>query len=298
MIRLSAFLCLAFIASVVSAAAPEPTRIQVNGIELHYISAGAGEPLILLHGGQGDYRSWEPQMRDLSRRYRVISYSRRYNYPNNNPQTATNHSANVEAADLVAFIRALKLGSVHLVGTSMGAATALTLAVNHPGMVRSLTIAEPPIIAWAKDFPDGGALYRDFMQRIHEPARAAFAAGDETTAMRFIVDGLATAGRFDSLSPESRLMVMQNAAFFKMMVRSENPYPDLSRDKVWRLKMPVLVITGEKTIAMHREIDGELARLIPRARSSTIPNAGHGSPRENAEAFTQVVENFLATTGL
>ena len=40
MIRLSAFLCLAFIASVVSAAAPEPTRIQVNGIELHYISAG------------------------------------------------------------------------------------------------------------------------------------------------------------------------------------------------------------------------------------------------------------------
>jgi len=136
------------------------------------------------------------------------------------------------------------------------------------------------------------------MQRIHEPARAAFAAGDETTAMRFIVDGLATAGRFDSLSPESRLMVMQNAAFFKMMVRSENPYPDLSRDKVWRLKMPVLVITGEKTVAMHREIDGELARLIPRARSSTIPNAGHGSPRENAEAFTQVVENFLATTGL
>lgn len=296
MIRLFAVVSILLLASHASAAPLEPTRIQVNGIELHYISAGVGEPLILLHGGQGDYRSWEPQIVELSRRYRVISYSRRYNYPNNNPQTATNHSANVEAADLAAFIRALKLGSVHLVGTSMGAATALTLAVNHPGMVRSLTIAEPPIIAWARDFKDGGALYRDFMQRIHEPARAAFVAGDEVGAMRFLIDGFASPGRFDSLSPEAHLVVMQNAAFFKMMARSENPYPDLSRDKVWRLKMPVLVITGEKTIAIHREIDGELVRLIPRARSSTIPNAGHGSPRENPEAFTQVVENFLATT--
>jgi pimeloyl-ACP methyl ester carboxylesterase len=170
------------------------------------------------------------------------------------------------------------------------------LAVEHPGMVRTLVLAEPPIIAWAKDFPDGGALYRDFMQRIHNPAREAFAAGDETSAMRILVDGFASAGRFDSLSPEARLAVMQNAAFFKMMARSEDPYPDLSRDKVRRLKMPVLVITGEKTVAIHREIDGELVRLIPRARSSTIPNAGHGSPRENPDAFTQVVENFLTTT--
>jgi esterase len=81
-----------------------------------------------------------------------------------------------------------------------------------------------------------------------------------------------------------------------MLARSENPYPDVSRDRVRRLKMPVLVITGEKTIAIHREIDGELVRLIPRARSSTIPNAGHGSPRENPEAFTEVVENFLSTS--
>jgi len=56
------------------AASPAPAKIHVNGIDLHYISAGSGEPVILLHGGQGDYRSWEPQMADLSRYYRVISY--------------------------------------------------------------------------------------------------------------------------------------------------------------------------------------------------------------------------------
>jgi len=114
--------------------------------------------------------------------------------------------------------------------------------------------------------------------------------------MRFFVDGFATPGRFDALPPEARLGVMQNAGFFKMMARSQDPYPDIARASVRGLRMPVLVITGEKTIAIHRRIDEELSRLIPRARSATIPAAGHGSPRENPRAFTEVVDNFLASS--
>src|SRR6187551_1383908 len=154
------------LAAAAIAAPPEPTKIIVNGVELHYISAGTGEPVILLHGGQGDYRSWEPQMAALSRYYRVISYSRRYNFPNQNPQTATNLSAKTEAADLRAFMKALRLKRVNLIGTSMGAATALTFAIDNPRMVRRLIIAEPPILAWAQRFPEGDALYQDFMKRI------------------------------------------------------------------------------------------------------------------------------------
>jgi pimeloyl-ACP methyl ester carboxylesterase len=278
------------------AAPPEPTKIIVNGVELHYISAGQGEPVVLLHGGQGDYRSWEPQMAALSRYYHVVSYSRRYNYPNQNPQTATDHSALIEAADLAALMKALRLKRANLVGTSMGASTALTLAIEHPNLVRSLVLAEPPILAWAKKYQDG-KLYADFMQRIQDPARDAFAAGNDEAAMRFFVDGFASSGRFDKLPPEARLGVMQNAAFFKMMTRSDNPYPDISRQDLARLRVPVLVITGEKTVEIHRRINEELSRLIPRARSAMIPNAGHGSPRENPQAFTEVVENFLETSG-
>lgn len=288
---------LALLAVVADAAPPEPTKILVNGVELHYISAGNGEPLILLHGEQGDYRSWEPQIAALSRDYHVISYSRRYNFPNRNPETATDHSALVEAADLAALIKALRLKRVNLVGTSMGAATALTLAIEHPGMVRRLVIAEPPILAWAKRFPEGDKLYVDFKQRIEDPAREAFAAGDDAGAMRFFVDGFASPGRFDKLSPEARLGVMQNAGFFRMVTRSKEPYPDITRQQLRSLRIPVLVITGEKTTEIHRRIDEELSRLIPRARSAMIPSAGHGSPRENPGAFTEVVENFLETSG-
>jgi pimeloyl-ACP methyl ester carboxylesterase len=300
MLKLFATLVLALLGPAAFAAdpapVPVPTRIVVNGVELHYISAGAGDPLILLHGGQGDYRSWEPQMRALARRYRVISYSRRYNFPNVNPQTATDHSAIVEASDLAALIRALKLRHVILVGTSIGAATALTFAVDHPGKVSKLVLAEPPILAWAREFKDGGALYQDFMTRIQDPARAAFAAGDDEGGMRFFVDGFSKPGRFDSLAPEAKLTAMQNAKFFRMMTRSADPYPALSREKVARLRMPVLVITGEKTVEIHRRIDEVLAGLIPRARSATIPNAGHGSPRESPMVFTEVLMEFLSTS--
>jgi pimeloyl-ACP methyl ester carboxylesterase len=144
----------------------EPTRIRVRGIELHYIEQGQGEPLILLHGGQGDYRSWESQMNVLSRQYRVISYSRRYHYPNNNPLTATYRSAYTEAYDLAALIRKLDLGRVHLIGTSIGAFTALVLAVKHPEMVRSLVLAEPPVHGWVIDSPNGAAAYKDFMTNV------------------------------------------------------------------------------------------------------------------------------------
>jgi pimeloyl-ACP methyl ester carboxylesterase len=193
----------------------QPTKVRVNGVELHYIEQGQGEPLILLHGGQGDYRSWESLMKLLSPQFRVISYSRRYNYPNNNPIAAKYHSAYTEADDLAAFIRQLKLGRAHLVGTSMGAFTALVLAVKHPEMVRSLVLAEPPIHQWVRDTPDGVAAYRQFMTAIQEPARAAFKAGDDKGAMRFFVDGIIGTGRFDSLPPEGLAAVMQNSRFFK-----------------------------------------------------------------------------------
>ena len=273
----------------------QPTKIRVRGVELHYIEQGQGEPLILLHGGQGDYRSWEPQMKVLSPQFRVISYSRRYNYPNNNPITAKYHSAYTEADDLAAFIRKLKLGRVHLVGTSIGAFTALVLAVKHPEMVRSLVLAEPPVHQWVRDSPDGAAVYREFMITIWEPAAAAFKAGDDKGAMRIFVDGFSGTGRFDNLQSEGLAAVMQNSRFFKANTLSSDPHPNLSKDKVRRLRIPILIVTGENTIRIHKLVNEELARLLPKAERAIIPKAGHGSARENPQAFNEAVLKFLAS---
>lgn len=272
----------------------EPTRVLIHGLELHYIERGQGEPLILLHGGQGDYRAWGPQIETLARRYRVISYSRRYNYPNDNPISARYRSAYSDADDLAAFIRRLKLGRVHLVGTSAGALAALVLAIDQPALVRSLVLAEPPVHRWAKDDPKGEPLYRQFMSSIWEPAAAAFGAHDPQRAMKVLIDGFGGEGRFESLSPDARAVVMQNSRFFEASTGSSDPFPPVSRQKVRRLRMPVLIVAGENTIPLHRFVVEELARLLPNAERVTIPRAGHGSPRENPQAFNDAVATFLA----
>ena len=274
----------------VCAQTPTMKSVSVRGVELAYIETGKGEPLILLHGGQGDYRSWIPHLPALSERFRVIAYSRRYNYPNDNPIVSNNHSAFVEADDLAAFIKKLGLKRVHLVGTSIGAYTALIVAVKHPELVASLVLAEPNIHAWVEDTPE----FKKFMSEAWLPAAAAFRAGNDRDAMRFLVDIFGGPGTFDRMTPEAAGIAMQNAKFFKAATLSKDHSPDVSREKVRRLRIRILIVSGENTFPMAKLIVKELERVLPDADRIVIPNAGHASPRQNPAAFNEAVLNFLS----
>ncbi len=278
-----------------STRADAPTRVVVNGVELHYIEAGQGEAVILLHGGQGDYRAWQPQILVLKPRYRVISYSRRYHSPNDNPLAGTTHSALVDAEDLAALMAQLGLGSAHLVGTSYGAFTALAFALKHPEMVRSLVLAEPPIHQWVTGDARGAALHQQFMTTVHEPAGQAFAKGDTEAAMRILVDAFDGPGAFKKLPPENRTAILSNARFFQALTASSDPYPNLSRSDVSRLGMPILIVKGAETDELHKAVAEEVGRVLPQAQRVTIPWAGHGSPRQNPDSFNYAMLEFLKT---
>ena len=163
-------------------------NVRVNGVELHYLEKGSGMPVVLIHGGLGDYREWNPQIERISSHYRVIAYSRRYNYPNNNAEIPPDHSAIVEARDLAALLDALKLERVHIVGYSYGALTALFFATEHPERVCSLTLAEPPILGWLPEIPGGQAELDKFMETMWRPAGDAFRRDDPETALRITCD--------------------------------------------------------------------------------------------------------------
>ena len=287
------FTCFALLCCRAAGQTAEPTKVHVNGVDLHYVERGKGEPLIFLHGGQTDYRSWIPQMDVFAKDYRVISYSRRFNHPNDNPLSPSYRGAYTDAADLAAFVRELGIKQAHFVGTSAGALVALVLAMEEPGMVRSLVLAEPPLHGWAKDDDVGAALYNEFMAGIWAPAAAAFKAGDDERAMRVLVDGFGGPGKFDGLSPEARTVAMQNSRFFKAATALPDPFPEFPKDKIQGLEMPVLIVAGENTLALHKFGNEALARLVPKAERITIPKAGHASPRENPQAFNAAVADFF-----
>ena len=99
--------------------------------------------------------------------------------------------------------------------------------------------------------------------------------------------------RFDELAPDARATIMQNALAMKALALSTDAFPDVPKSRVRGLRMPILIITGANTIAIHRLVNDELTRLLPRAQTATIPNAGHGSPRENPDGFNAAVIRFL-----
>src|SRR6185503_8015369 len=128
-------------------AVPEVKSIFINGDSIHYIDIGKGDPVVFVHGSLGDFRTWAGQMDTFAKNHRVIAYSRRFAYPN---KQVINDSADYtvipHAKDLAEFIKALKLEPVHLVGHSYGAFIALLTTKDHPELVRSLMLGEPPVM--------------------------------------------------------------------------------------------------------------------------------------------------------
>jgi len=265
-----------------------PIKVTVNGAELNYIEGGSGETVVLLHGGTGDYRSWSAHWDALIREYHVISYSRRYHYPNNNAKLIKNYSALNEADDLAALIDELKLGRVHLVGTSYGAYTALAFALEHPKVVRSLVLVEPPLHSWMKETDE----YKQFME-FWQQTSDAFRKGDQQNAVRIFVNGLFGPTYFDQLPPAISTAIMQNAHALEVLASSNNPFPELAKEKIMKLETPTIVVTGMKTIKLHRLVDDELARIKPNAKHFLVPDAGHAVARDNPEQFRTTVLTFL-----
>ena len=270
----------------------QPIKIQVNGVELHYIEKGQGEALILLHGGIGDYRSWNSQIQAFAPDYRVISYSRRYHYPNQNPLSDANHSALVEAKDLAAFLKKLNLKRVHLVGQSYGALTALVFAIKHPEIVRTLVLGEPPAHQLIRCSPDGEAVYQDFMTNTWEPAAEAFRKGEDKQALDILALGMVGKG-FNELPPTAQASQLQNALSMKSLTMSASPFPNVTGDELRRLKMPIFILTGENTTRIHGRVTQQLARLLPDAKAVTIPKSRHPIPSDNPQAFNEAVQEFL-----
>src|SRR5438105_5032578 len=140
-------------------AQPALQVMSINGTKLHYTLTGAGPPLVCVHGGLADWRTWRAQLESFAPHYRVLAYSRRGHYPNPWPAGYTACTPDLHAADLAALIRALDLGPVHLLANSYGGRVALALALAALDLVRTLVLGEPPAHSLLIGSPHGEDLY-------------------------------------------------------------------------------------------------------------------------------------------
>ncbi len=267
--------------------------VLVNGLDIHYVEQGSGEGVVFVHGSMGDYRSWQPQLEAFSKRLRAIAYSRRYHYPNEWTGTGLDYSVGLHADDLIAFIEALNLAPVNVVGNSFGAYTTLLAAVRRPELLRRIVIGEPPILPWLKEIPGGQAYYDGFMNNTWLPARQAFVSRNPEQGLRLFVEGIAGPGGYDHLPEFARAKFMQNACSLKAETLSPDYFTEITPQQVAQIQVPMLLLQGEISPKMFHLMIDRLAEAAPRAKIATIPNASHSLPSGNPPVYNEVVLNFL-----
>ena len=263
-----------------------------GGVELHAVRAGAGTPLIFIHGAMGDWRSWAPQWPAFTPHFDCVSYSRRYSHPNANAMPSPDHSALHEAQDLRALMDAMRIDQAVLVGSSYGGFTALALAVHHPQRVQAVVAVEPPMMKYALATAEGRAAAQAFRTQTIEPANAAFRAGDDALGARLMTGGIngAASSVGTGAAMERR---MQNVHAMKMLALSSDEFPLLLPEVLAALPMPVMLMSGAQTPPVHREIFRNLCAAMPKARMQVVEGAGHGVTRDQPAVFNESALAFL-----
>lgn len=270
--------------------------IVVNDYEIHYLDIGEGDPVVFVHGGVGDYRTWEAQMDAFSENYRVIAISRRYAYPNEQVADEGNdYSVTPHSKDLTQFLKSLDLGPVHLVGHSYGGFTSLLTTLEHPELVRSLTLGEPPVMSLLQYVDDGAALGSEFVSNVLMPAAQAFQDNNDETAVDLFIGGVLDDKQYFSRAPqEQKDLMMDNAFGLRGVILTRNPFPPMDCDSVKALQTPTLLIKGDKSPRALTAIVDVLDKCIEGSELATLRDASHGLEYENPEGFNRIVLGFLS----
>lgn len=286
-------------------------KVKVNGVELTYNDAGDGDPVVCVHGGVSDMRTWRAQVPDLVKTHRVITYSRRYARPNAEIAPGAPDPMDVHVADMAALIETLQIAPTHLVGHSWGAFICLNVAIRQPHLVRSLCLLEPPVLPLFVDTPPKpsqliGLLMRrpaaalavvKFGAGSFEPSRKAFAAGNDALGIERFGRGVLGNRYFEALSEERYAQVWENRGPDKAQILGDG-FPPLRDAEVRGVKVPVLLMTGADSPPFLAHLTHRLGELLPNSSFVSVPHASHIMHEDNPKAVNAAMEKFWADQSL
>jgi pimeloyl-ACP methyl ester carboxylesterase len=240
--------------------------VDLAGISTYYEQHGAGEPLLLLHGGYCSIETMRPQLEALSTSYDVHAPERPGH--GRTPDRPGPFDYQVMVEDSLAYLDAMGVESAHVVGFSDGAIAGLLLAQQHPTRLRSLVAIsanlDPAVYGLPADVevPEIGPPDDD------DPEDRAY--------LRLSPDG-----------PEHRASVLQR--LYTMWLTE----PHIDPASLAAVSLPTLVLAGDRdSIPTAHTV--EIAKAIPGAQLCIVPGGGHLVVRERPAAVNRALLEFLA----
>jgi pimeloyl-ACP methyl ester carboxylesterase len=261
--------------------------VLVNGLRIAYWDVGTGPPLVVLHGGMDDSRSWRWQVAGLSDEFRVLAWDAPGCGQSSEPPVGWRMP---EYADcLQAWLDAIGIERPNLLGLSWGSTLALELYRRHPRVARSLVLASA-YAGWA-----GSLLPEETAARLADVLAAADLPREELLKG---LPGFLSKAAAPELIEELAAIWADNAgrvhpAGYRAMAYSMAE-ADL-RDVLPRIDIPVLLLYGELDQRSPSRIANELRDRIPSARLVVIPGVGHMCNAEASKEFNAHVRRFLGS---
>jgi pimeloyl-ACP methyl ester carboxylesterase len=269
-------------------------QLRVNDVDLSYIEQGTGTPVVFVHGARMDLRYWEPQRQAIAAQYRFMAYTSRYHGTAPWPDAGQQYSWAARAADLVAFMRLLNASPAHLVGLSSGGRLVTMVTLEHPDLVRSLTVMEPPIHELLVDLPEAQPV-RDAWGKAFAPIATAAKGGEAVHATKLFCELVNNQdpGAFDRQPEAFRQMLLDNARTILLQHAALRP-PAISCATLGGVKVPTLIVGGAQSPRYLALINEAIVQCIPGSRLVVIPQATHHMSYQNPTAFNKALLQFLA----
>jgi pimeloyl-ACP methyl ester carboxylesterase len=257
-------------------------HVDVNGLRIGYERAGAGPVILLLHGYVADGpTTWRPQIEDLSDDFTLVAWDAPGAGSSTDPPEDLGMAGYADC--LAGFVTLVISRSVHVVGLSFGGALALELCRRHPELVSRLVL----VSAYAGWRGSLGA--REAERRLSQADVLADARPDEVVEI-LLPTMFAARTSPETVAAFGASLRELHPRGFRAMARASAE--DL-RDALPAVRVPTLLIHGDRDVRAPRAVAEELHRSIRGSRLVVVEGAGHLCNLEAPEEFNRVVRSFL-----
>jgi pimeloyl-ACP methyl ester carboxylesterase len=274
---------------------------DLGEVLLHYVTAGEGPPVVLIHGYPQTWWEWRHQIPALAEKYTVIAPDMRGLGDSSRP--ASGYDKKTIGNDIWRVVNEV-LGheSFYLVGHDWGGPTAYAIAAAHPEAVKKLAIIDVPIPGCGGDFSQGGRRWHHQFHMMPDLPEA-LTAGREDIYLAWFYRTFAyrpNAIDADDLAEYVRTYSQpgaMRAGFSLYRAAAQDVIDNQANIAHQKLPMPVLTVSGGTSYPHGRgrgpETEDSLKRVAVDVRSEVVPDCGHFVPEEAPEFLNSRLLDFF-----
>ena len=274
----------------------EEKMIETNGIKLHTVVIGEGQPLVLLHGFPDFWYGWKSVINGLKKHYKLIIPDMRGYNLSDKPEGVENYKIELLMEDLKGLIETLKLGKIFLAGHDWGGIVAWAFAEKYPELLQKLAILNAPHMKIFQqklrtDKKQQKASFYIF--EFLKPDGEKFLFKDDYKWLKFAVfEGMKNKSNLTDFDKEQYLSAWTQPG---AILGGVNYYrANISfKDLTGKITVPTLVIHGMKDIAVLSSVLDGLSNYIDDLKIIRAENSSHWVMHDQPELVVSSFKEFF-----